>query len=281
MAFVYTRPPLTQNALSLGAVGAAVLLLLWPEFPPLWASWVAAMPAWFKFTGVVFVLHAVIFWAFVAMCAYVDRTGGPAWIARHRIQTDIKKQPPREKVVRNLAANQLFWTPLILAGIWQLLVLRGWERAATLPSPLRFLGMMAGLTVISAAWFYASHRFLHRPWWMRRVHAVHHEFRTSTALAAEYAHPVEFIIGNFGTMAVGVIILAPSLFTIYVYAALGTFTFVAHHCGFAIPWISSPVHHDWHHFRYVEAFGTFGVLDHLLGTGKEYDKLEHGQRVEK
>ena len=281
MAFIYTRPPWTENIASFVGVSAAIALLLWPEFPAFWRTYLDSAPQWWSFGGVVLLIHGGIFYGFVAMCAYVDRTGKPDWIARNRIQTDIKKRPPRRKVVTNLAINQLFWTPLVLLGIWQLLLLRGWERAETLPSIPRLLLTMGGLTVISATWFYFSHRFLHRPWWMKRVHSVHHEFRTSTALAAEYAHPVEFIFGNFGTMAAGIIVLAPSLFTIYLYTLLGTTTFVAHHCGFAIPWLSSPVHHDWHHFRYVESFGTFGLLDRWLGTGTEFESLKDGQRVER
>ena len=166
---------------------------------------------------------------------------------------------------------------LIAAG----LELRGWERALVLPSAAELWGMMAALTVCSVTYFYFSHRFLHRSWWMKRVHRVHHEYRSTTAVAAEYAHWFEFIFGNFGTMAAGVLLLAPSLFTIYVYSFLGTYTFVAHHSGYALPWITSPLHHDWHHFRYREAFGTYGFIDRWLGTDREFTALRDGQDVKR
>ena len=47
--------------------------------------------------------------------------------------------------------------------------------------------------------------------------------------------------------------------------------------GYAIPWASWSVHHDWHHFRYSEAFGTFGHLDRWLGTDKEFSTLKDGE----
>jgi sterol desaturase/sphingolipid hydroxylase (fatty acid hydroxylase superfamily) len=139
--------------------------------------------------------------------------------------------------------------------------------------------MLAGLTILSAIYFYASHRFLHRPWWMKKVHKLHHEYRTSTAIAAEYAHWLEFIFGNFGTLAFGVLVLAPSLPTIYVFTVLATHTFAVHHSGFAVPWMSWSVHHDWHHYRYKEAFGTYGYLDRWLHTDAEFKTLKDGQEV--
>ncbi|MCP4810701.1 MAG: hypothetical protein GY913_10650 [Proteobacteria bacterium] len=67
--------------------------------------------------------------------------------------------------------------------------------------------------------------------------------------------------------------------TIYLYAIVGTHTFVAHHSGYAVPWLSWSVHHDWHHYKYNEAFGTYGVLDRILGTDEAFRALEDGEDV--
>lgn len=267
--------------MSLGALGVASAALLSDWLAPCWQEWIGALPPWSRFTAVVFAIHGVVFWGMTAFFAWADRRGDDSWIAKYRIQTDTSRRPPRSKVARNLLINQLVLSPVMLCLIWGALELRGWPEPQALPTVTRQLVMMAGLTVISALYFYASHRFLHRPWWMKRVHRVHHEFKSTTPVAAEYAHWFEFIFGNFGTMAVGVILLAPSLWTIYLYTALGTYTFVAHHSGYALPWITSPVHHDWHHFRYIEAFGTFGHLDRWLGTSREFDGLKPDQEVQR
>jgi methylsterol monooxygenase len=124
--------------------------------------------------------------------------------------------------------------------------------------------------------FYAAHRFLHRKWWMAKVHRVHHEFRSTSAWSAEYAHPVEYCVANFGTMALGVVVIAPPMSMIFLFSLLSMLTFLIHHSGYAIPWASWSVHHDWHHFRYSEAFGTFGYLDRWLGTDTEFRTLEDG-----
>lgn len=279
MRFRYSRPPLTQHTTALSLLFAAAATLRSATAQAAWQTYVVSTSPAFRFVGALLLLHAVVFWGLVGGFWLLDRSGKPAFLARTRIQTDDSRRPAPARVARVLAWNQLFWTPLVLYAIWGLLELRGWERALQWPTVTELLRDMAGLTVLSAGYFYAVHRFLHRPWWMKHVHRIHHEFRSSTAIAAEYAHPFEMVFGNFGTMGLGVVVLAPSLFTIYVYALLGTYTFVVHHSGYALPFVSSPVHHDWHHFRYREAFGTFGLLDRLLGTDRELRGLAPGDEV--
>lgn len=44
--------------------------------------------------------------------------------------------------------------------------------------------------------FYWSHRTLHHPKIYARIHKKHHEFFNTVSFAAEYAHPLEYAIGN-------------------------------------------------------------------------------------
>ena len=67
--------------------------------------------------------------------------------------------------------------------------------------------------------------------------------------------------------------------TIYLFALVSTVTFVGHHSGYAIPWMSWATHHDWHHYRFTEAFGTTGFLDRVMGTDRKFRTLKHGQEV--
>lgn len=279
MAFRYARSSPTQYALTLGGLALVGLWLSLDGAQATWSAWLDATPAWFHFVGAVYVIHGIIFWGLAAFFAAVERSGKPRWIARTKIQDEVKGRPATRDIVRVLAINQLFWTPLILLGIWQALELRGWSSSAPLPSVGDFLLEMAGLSLVSPIYFYASHRFLHRRWWMRRVHRVHHEFRTSAVIASEYAHWFEFIVGNFGTMAFGILVIEPSLLTIWVFAGLGTLTFSSHHSGYAVPLLPCPMHHDWHHYRYREAFGTYDLLDRLFRTQDELDALNHGDVV--
>lgn len=279
MSFHYTKPPLTQGLTGLALLGAGLGLMALPGAEAAWAGWLADTPSWLHVFVVVSAFHGLVFWGMTAAFGVVDRTDRPAFIARYRIQTGTVRRPPLGRTLRVLALNQLVLSPLMLLGLWGVLDLRGWAPQPTLPGAVEVLLDLSMLTVISAVWFYASHRFLHRPWWMKRVHKVHHEFRSTTCMAAEYAHPVEMVFANFGTLAVGVALVAPHLATLYLYTVLATVTFVGHHSGYAVPWMSWAVHHDWHHYRTKEAFGTFGLIDRALGTDAEFHTLEHGQEV--
>ncbi len=279
MGFRYTSPPLHQGLTSAALIAAGLAVMAAPGAAEAWAAWVIGTPEWVSVIAAVFALHMLVFWGMAAAFGYVDRHDRPAFIARHRIQSGKKRQPPLSRVARVLALNQLVLSPIMLGVLLGALHLRGWTPDPDLPGPVEVIVHLVLLGVIAAIWFYAAHRFLHRPWWMKRVHQVHHEFRTTNCIAAEYAHPVEMIFGNFFTLGLGVVILGPDLATIYLYTVVGTVTFVGHHSGYAIPWMSWAVHHDWHHYRYKEAFGTYGVLDRLLGTDKELRGLQDGQEV--
>jgi len=279
LRFRYTRPPLTQSLSTLALIGGAVGLMALPGAQEAWAAWIEATPVAVHLVGAVFVLHGLVFWGMSAAFAYVDAKDRPAFIARHRIQSGTPREPERARVIANLALNQLLVTPVMLVLLWGALELRGWEVDASFPGLVEVGRDLVLLGIVSAIYFYASHRFLHRPWWMKHVHRKHHEFRTTRAWAAEYAHPVEMIFGNFGTLALGVVLIGPNLATLYLYAVIATHTFVAHHSGYAVPWLSWAVHHDWHHYRYKEAFGTFGLIDRLLGTDEEFRTLNDGDEA--
>lgn len=279
MSFRYTRPRWTQNLLVGGLLVGALYLGSTPAFRRFWAAFVTSAPEWILAIGVPWIGHILEFWAIVGLFAIVDRFDKPAFVARHRIQDGPRKQPNARKVLKTLAANQLFWSPLMLVLMYGLLKLRGWSLSTELPGLVETLASLAGMAVLSIIFFYSSHRFLHRKWWMVRVHKVHHEFKTTSAWASEYAHPVEMCVGNFGTLAIGVVLIAPSFAVILLYMVLSILTILVHHSGYALPWAPWSVHHDWHHFKMKEAFGTTGLLDRLLGTHRELAQLDDGDRV--
>ncbi len=278
MAFTYTRAPYTQSISSLVLIASAAALFSWPTAEATWATLVDTAPEWMLVSLGPYLIFQVVYWGMCGAFAYVDRHHRPAFIARHRIQSGKRRQPPWSRVWRNLALTQLVLSPIMMLGLWGALHLRGWTLSPTLPTLGTTLLDLVGLSVCSVVWFYVSHRFLHRSWWMKHVHRVHHEFRTTSAIASIYAHPFEFVFANFLTLGLGVVLVAPSLPVIYLWTALSVHTVVAHHSGYAVPWLSWSVHHDWHHYRYKECFGTLGLLDRILGTDPEFRTFQHEER---
>ena len=277
MAFTYTRKPITQSISTLVLVGAGLLLFQWTAAREWWSGVVESTPEWVLVVVVPYMLHQCVYWGMSAAFGYVDKHNKPDFIARYRIQSGKPKQPPWPKVWRNLAVSQLLLSPLMMLLLWGLLRLRGWSATDDIDGPVTILVQLAIMGACAAGWFYTTHRFLHRPWWMKKVHRIHHEFRTSSAIASIYAHPIEFIFGNFFTLALGVIVVAPTLPVLYLWTVMALHTVIAHHSGYAVPWMSWSVHHDWHHYRYKECFGTLGILDRIFGTEPEFRELKHGE----
>lgn len=278
MGFRFTKASPAQHVMQGVVVGAAVSLGAWGPFRATWATMVQTVPWWVLVTFGCYVVHKLVFWPVALAFHYVDTHDRPAFIARYRIQDGKPRKPALSKVLKVLALNQVVLNPPLLALMAGVLALRGWQPSPELPSLGRLALEMTGMTLCSVGWFYSTHRFLHRTWWMKRVHRIHHEFRTTSALASEYAHPFEYIFGNFWTLALGVVLLAPSLATIYLYTVVGMLQVLVHHGGYAVPWMSWPMHHDWHHYKFSECFGTEIWLDRLLGTDTEFRALQDGDK---
>jgi fatty acid hydroxylase domain-containing protein 2 len=50
------------------------------------------------------------------------------------------------------------------------------------------------------------------------------------------------------------------------------FMTLGEHSGYHLPFWFSGESHDWHHLKFNENFGTFGILDSLHGTSKNFEK---------
>lgn len=131
--------------------------------------------------------------------------------------------------------------------------------------------------VLHDAYFYWTHRLLHRTRWFRHVHRVHHQSTSPTPWAAYAFHPLEAVIhAAFFMLLVLVLPLHPT----------AIFAFVLHmivrncigHSGIELlpwrlatrgwlRWSTTVTHHHFHHARNRGNFGLyFSWWDKLCGT---------------
>lgn len=194
----------------------------------------------------------------------------------------------RREIGWSLASAALYGIPAgVVAWGWQN---RGWtliyDDFADYPLWYLPLSLLAYL-LVHDSWFYWTHRLMHRPWWFRTMHAVHHASRPPTAWAAMSFHPWEALTGAVVIPAL-VFIIPVHVAILGVILAIMTVMGITNHMGWeAFPrafvhgplgkWLITASHHERHHAEYRCNYGLyFRHWDHLCGTDR--DPVDFGDR---
>ncbi|CDW77386.1 sterol desaturase family protein [Stylonychia lemnae] len=131
--------------------------------------------------------------------------------------------------------------------------------------------------------FTASHWLLHKPFFYKKIHKLHHQYNQTIGFSAEYTHPFEFLFGNAIPFIIPAVILGQRMHY-YTYIIWGTHRIlntVILHSGYDFPWLpndmclfySNAQYHDYHHSHNVGNFGgMFSIWDTLIGTNHTYYK---------
>ncbi|MEJ7934515.1 sterol desaturase family protein [Sphingobium sp. AN558] len=230
---------------------------------------------------------AALSFSMIAMSAivgarYLLASGGFALATRVRQPGLYRGLGPqiRREIGWSLASAIIYGVPAgIVAWGWQA---RGWTRIYTdlTDFPLWYLPVSVLLYLFAHdAWFYWTHRWMHRPRPFRIAHAVHHASRPPTAWAAMSFHPWEALTGA--------VVIPILVFAIPVHvAALGvvltvmTVMGVSNHMGWEMfprwlvrgplgGWLITATHHQRHHDLYACNYGLyFRLWDRLCGTDR-------------
>ena len=129
--------------------------------------------------------------------------------------------------------------------------------------------------------FYWTHRLLHWRVIYPYIHKIHHSHSTTIGIAAEYAHPIEFILGNMLPTSLGPALLGPKvhMLTVFAWYIIRFGETLDGHCGYEfswspfrlIPFSGSAEYHDFHHAVNVGNFGSFfSIWDSVFGTNKAF-----------
>ena len=213
---------------------------------------------------------------------YLAVSGGFAWLTRRRqpeLYAGLDPQIRRE-IGWSLASAAIYGVPAgILAWGWRE---RGWTRIYEDAGayPLWWLPASVLIYLLAHdAWFYWTHRWMHRPKLFRVAHAVHHASRPPTAWAAMSFHPWEALTG---AVVIPVLILAVPIHwaALLVVLTIMTVMGVTNHMGWELfpkwlvegragRWLITASHHQRHHKDYACNYGLyFRHWDRMCGTDR-------------
>lgn len=226
-------------------------------------------------------LSALAMTAIVAL-RYAASSGFFAWLTERRRpgrHTALRSQIRRE-IGWSLASAAIYGAPAgIVAWGWQA---RGWTRIYTdwAAWPLWYAPLSVLLYLLAHdAWFYWTHRFMHRPRPFRVAHAVHHASRPPTAWAAMSFHPWEALTGAVVIPALAFLIPIHALMLALVLGIM-TVMGVTNHMGWEMfpravvnsglgNWVITASHHQRHHEECRCNYGLyFRFWDRLCGTDR-------------
>ncbi|MBW8753577.1 MAG: sterol desaturase family protein [Sphingomonadales bacterium] len=213
---------------------------------------------------------------------YFASSGAFAWLTsrmRPGLYRGLAPQIRRE-LTWSLASAAIYGVPAgMVAWGWQA---QGWTQvyARADDHPLWWLpASFLAYLLLHDAWFYWTHRWMHRPAPFRLAHAVHHASRPPTAWAAMSFHPVEALTGAVVIPAL-VFVVPVHVAVLGLVLAVMTLMGVTNHMGWEMfprrlvhsragRWLITASHHQRHHEQYRGNYGLyFRHWDHLCGTDR-------------
>lgn len=283
--FHYYPPRLLNNIVFIGLLGAFLLFLhYWGNSS--WQWMMQHMSLGTFVVGIGFLFYLLVFWGVGGLYIWLSNSHQPAWLYKYKIQEvpeakkNRKPRVPLSKSVKQVLFNQFFGTWPFLLGVYLVAVLIGYNVNIPIPAWWVAILQLVGLVLVEDILFFAMHHTMHRPWFFRRIHSKHHEYKESIAIATHYVHYVEHIFGNLLPVFAGVIILQPHPYVVLFWILIVVINALHTHSGFAFPFMSYSVHHDWHHYYVNGSFSAVGLMDQIFGTDKAFDeqKKQYAQR---
>ena len=220
------------------------------------------------FVNGIFGIHIIVFWVGSILHAILDFTC-PKSIRIYKIQDD-ERIPLKTwaKGVPLVLLNEVIAYCLVNITYYLYLMDNNDGFSKTIPNILSIITQLAAFATFSEIWFYTSHRIMHKSnllW--KYVHSVHHEIKAPSIFFSLYTHPIEYIVGNFPTLAIGPIILGSHCTVWLIWVFISTLDFCNGHSGWHLPFGLSPEFHDYHHRAETDNYGTgLRVLDKIFKT---------------
>ena len=202
-----------------------------------------------------------LYWFITLIFTFLDYTE-PKWYMKYKIQKNSKLTWKRIKqMIKNNLFNQMIVTPIFLLLWYKLLEQRGLDQNE--PTFFTIITHFFVIFLITEFLFYHIHIILHKPYFFKHIHKTHHDELNSIALSAYNLHPVEYLFSILFTSYVGHLIMGSHIKVFKYWINIGTLMAIIFHCGVHLPLLFSNEFHDYHHLKYNQCYGVFGLFDYL------------------
>lgn len=270
-------------------VGISLILLYFIYFPKALSyiyPQISSYTLYQLYTVGTYLAHLSAYLSINLLYYYIYKSSSP-YCLKHKINPgpwpwELSTWPDlKSKVIKSALINQLITLPL---GLLVFGLRAKYEISQPLPTFSQYFPQILFFIVCEDFCFYWSHRLLHTSFLYKRIHKQHHEFNVSISIAAEYAHPVEYLLGNSLPVALGPMIYGQSrihIVTWFTWVFIRTLNTGEGHSGLNFPWSpfrvvpfsSTSTFHDYHHYKNVGNYGSFLIVwDTLFGTHRTYMK---------
>jgi Delta7-sterol 5-desaturase len=249
------------------------------------------MPDYVAMSTTAAILLSAISMTLIVSVRYLLSSGAFAWATKMHHPGLYAKLTPQIKreITWSLASAAIYGAPAgIVAWCWNTL---GWTLIYRNIGdyPLWYLPVSVLLYLVTHdTWFYWTHRLMHRPWWFRTAHAVHHASRPPTAWAAMSFHPWEAVTGAV-VIPVLVFLVPIHMGALAFVLTIMTIMGVTNHMGWELfprfvvngalgHWLITATHHQRHHDEYRGNYGLyFRFWDKACGTDLGLGSFGHDE----
>lgn len=215
-------------------------------------------------------LSSMLIMSLIVGVRYLAASGGFALLTARRFPALYSGRGRQigAEIRASLVSAVIYGVPAgAVAWGWQR---HGWSRIYTDGGayPLWWLpGSVLTYLLIHDAYFYWTHRWMHRPSLFRAVHALHHAGSAPTAWTAMSFHPWESLSGAIFIPAL-VMVVPIHVCALLVVLLIMTVMGVTNHMGWEVfprrlidgplgQWLITASHHQGHHQRYHCNFGLY------------------------
>jgi methylsterol monooxygenase len=228
-----------------------------------------------------FIVLNTVFWTVGSVYTYFDLTLTPAFLRQYKMQPTTNEpldRPKFFKLLRTVVFNQT----VVFLGFnyvcFHLNTWRGIQNVRILPEFHWVVVELIICVLVEEVAFFYGHWLFHHRLVYKHIHKKHHEWQSSIALVALYAHPLEHIVSNLGPPTLGTLLLGSHIATTWLWGSLALISTLNSHSGYHLPFFPSPEAHDFHHLKFNQCYGVLGILDYLHGTDIMFRSSQAYQR---